>query len=148
MFSKNNASKSDDPLSKGATALSTAGIELERQRLLNQEEAQHLRRLTKQNDRHPWIFYSVLFIVCVFYVALLCLVGQAIKHPEILAVPGGWHVVVTAIMVLAIVPTLLTFGLLKSVQPFKQANTSDEVKVSDAIPVKAVVESATKNIMQ
>lgn len=110
-----------------------------------EQEKLRIIRLKKNNERRPYVFWGLVFVIVVMYALLLVLIirDQFWTCPVLLQGVGRVHFLELAL--LAVIPTVLVALLMKAVfsaTPKKEQDS--EIKISDAIPLKLITSNVDK----
>lgn len=116
---------------------------------LHQEE-ERLRRLQKNSNRRPFLFWMLVIIIIILYlsffiistVIFLSLIG-VINHTFI---EPEARLYVFLLILLSIVPTVLVALVMKAIfsATAKHEEKSTEIKITDAVPIKVIAESLAR----
>lgn len=110
-----------------------------------EKENLRIERLRRNNERRPFIFCGVAFVIVLMYLGLISILVRDLWFPcpgLVRVLDRGYFI---EVILLAVVPTVLVALLMKAVfsaTPKKEQDS--EIKISDAIPLKLITSNIEK----
>lgn len=143
---KEQINSPDDALADIAIKLQETELQskLLKQATLEKEKLR-IERLRRNNERRPFIFYGVAFVIVLMYLGLISILVRDLWFPcpgLVRVLDRGYFI---EVILLAVVPTVLVALLMKAVfsaTPKKEQDS--EIKISDAIPLKLITSNIEK----
>ena len=124
-------------------------LELEKIRL--EQERERLFRLKKNSSRRPFIFWSLILVIGLLYGTFFKIIwcapfdSSTTETTDILT-DAGARLYIIQLILLGVIPTVLVALVMKAIfsATQKHEEKSTEIKITDAIPVKVIAESLTR----
>lgn len=123
-------------------------VELELEGVLLEQERERLKRLRKNSNRRPFIFWPLFCVIILFYGGFFFMIlgGPAVGICNTSLSDSAARLYAVEIFLLGVIPTVLIALLMKAVfsATEKKEDKVTEIKFPDAFPIKTIAENLTK----
>ncbi len=121
-------------------------LELEKIRL--EQEKERLNRLQKNSGRRPLFFWSLMIVIGLLYGSFFIMVWHALfANPTTdILTDAEARLYIIQLILLGVIPTVLVALVMKAIfsATAKNDEKSTEIKIADAVPIKVITESLTR----